>query len=574
MLLALAVASACSNNGGEGNNTPAPSNQGQVNNGEPLDAVTDPMAPYAETVKYTTVRGIDQNPQFPEGASWEANPVQDYIEKTLNVKGELLWTAPTDGEQYSQKVALDVASNEIPDIFLITGSNSLSLMNQLVEGDMIEDLTDEFEQYASEKVKGYFNSNPFAFQNAKFDGKLMGVPGAGSIANPMQVWVREDWRKKMSLPEPTTIENVRAVAKAFGTGDPDGNGEKDTIGLAAQEAFMSASFDLHTLDAINWSLKAFPMTWIEGEDGKVKWGGIQPEAKEALAVFREMYAEGGLDPAFGQKDGGQTTEDASAGKVGMVFQAWYAPYYPLGNTLRNDHTAEWKPYPLSDSEGNLQATTNPADTSFIVVRKGFEHPELAIKLLNLNTEISEQMVPELKDWYDKTTEAGTVFAAQNPAFMNAGVANPNDIMEKITLYKDILAGKADESMLTGKQVGDWAAIKFEQEKPWEDSLKDWQQLSEDDRNTALNNHIGAVAWLEGAGMWTEFPIVTVPNAFSGTSETMKNKWETLRTLQNQAYLQIILGSKDVDYFDTFVQEWKKQGGDQITAEVQEIVDKR
>jgi len=48
---------------------------------------------------------------------------------------------------------------------------------------------------------------------------------------------------------------------------------------------------------------------------------------------------------------------------------------------------------------------------------------------------------------------------------------------------------------------------------------------------------------------------------------METKWETLQKLEQESMLQIIMGEKDVSYFDTFVQQWKTLGGDQITAEV-------
>ena len=44
--------------------------------------------------------------------------------------------------------------------------------------------------------------------------------------------VRKDWLDKLGLQAPKTWDDVEAVAKAFTTQDPDGNGKKDTYGLA------------------------------------------------------------------------------------------------------------------------------------------------------------------------------------------------------------------------------------------------------------------------------------------------------------------------------------------------------
>ena len=54
-----------------------------------------------------------------------------------------------------------------------------------------------------------------------------------------------------------------------------------------------------------------------------------------------------------------------------------------------------------------------------------------------------------------------------------------------------------------------------------------------------------------------------------SSTTLK---AALDKLEDEMYLQIIVGEKPVDYFDEFVSQWKALGGDTLTEEVQAIVD--
>lgn len=42
-------------------------------------------------------------------------------------------------------------------------------------------------------------------------------------------------------------------------------------------------------------------------------------------------------------------------------------------------------------------------------------------------------------------------------------------------------------------------------------------------------------------------------------------------LEDETFMKIIMGAAPLDEFDKFVEEWKKQGGDIITAEVEEAV---
>lgn len=566
MMMAIAACSSSDkNNSSEAGNT----------NNPVVDENADPMAPYKETVNYTVVRSVNQDPKFPAGESYEKNSFQDYAEKTLNVKGKLLWTAPSDGDQYPKKLSLDIASNRIPDIFAIEGQNIVSMLNTLVEGDMIEDLTPYYEKYASQTVKDRYAQNPYAFNTVNFGGKMMAIPYGIEKEQPMLVWVREDWRKKLNLPEPKTIDDIRTISKAFATQDPDGNGKQDTLGLVAQSSSMySSAFDLHTLDSIYWAMNAFPATWIQGEDGKVKYGGIQPEAKAALSVLRDMYKEGSLDKEYGLKDGGKTTEDVSSGRAGMVFEAWYAPYYPLGNTLQNNPSADWKAYPLLSADGKLNVGANPSPAGYLVVKKGFKHPELLMKLINLSTEFKDKTIPELQDAYEKYEQAGTVSVAQHPQYVDLAVIEPAMIYNQQKKYNDILAGKADKSILLPTEISSFEQIEAEMKNPLENVLK--SSPTKEALNTAIANRIGFLAYNNAMKAVTdnESNIVVTPNAFAGQTATMVKSWADLQSLQKQAYLKIIIGSQPIDSFDSFVKQWNEQGGDQITQEVQAELDKR
>lgn len=56
----------------------------------------------------------------------------------------------------------------------------------------------------------------------------------------------------------------------------------------------------------------------------------------------------------------------------------------------------------------------------------------------------------------------------------------------------------------------------------------------------------------------------------GLTDTMQTKWANLKKLEDATILKIVLGQAPVSSFDDFVKQWKSQGGDQITAEVQKL----
>ena len=63
-------------------------------------------------------------------------------------------------------------------------------------------------------------------------------------------------------------------------------------------------------------------------------------------------------------------------------------------------------------------------------------------------------------------------------------------------------------------------------------------------------------------------------AFWGITETMEMNSASLGTLEEEVFVAIVTGAKGMDAFDAFVEQWKTQGGEQITAEVQEAVDRK
>ena len=54
---------------------------------------------------------------------------------------------------------------------------------------------------------------------------------------------------------------------------------------------------------------------------------------------------------------------------------------------------------------------------------------------------------------------------------------------------------------------------------------------------------------------------------------MVKKWANLKKKEDEVFLKIIIGDSDISAFDTFVTEWNAEGGEEITAEVQEAVSK-
>lgn len=77
------------------------------------------------------------------------------------------------------------------------------------------------------------------------------------------------------------------------------------------------------------------------------------------------------------------------------------------------------------------------------------------------------------------------------------------------------------------------------------------------------------AWAHPSRRWKR---TATPNGLPPSiphHPTSEQKKATLDKTELEAYVAIVTGAQPIDYFDTFVSEWKRLGGDAIAQEVQE-----
>ena len=94
-------------------------------------------------------------------------------------------------------------------------------------------------------------------------------------------------------------EALAAVAEAFVTQDPDGNGEDDTIGILGpgnSNHINDIGDNQFGLDPLFCSFQSYPQYWLQDEDGTVKYGSIQPETRVALEKIQKLYTDKLIDP--------------------------------------------------------------------------------------------------------------------------------------------------------------------------------------------------------------------------------------------------------------------------------------
>lgn len=569
-LLSLMVfVSACGNNAGNNNTTTGNAEANKTNTttettettepaAEPAVAA-DPFGKYPELVEFTTIRPTMNNPKFPDGESYEENVFNKFMEEKLNVKPKFVWMAPQDGDAYKKKLDLSIGGNDIPDVFQIVGKSITEVqatVKRLVEADMIEDLTSVYDQYASPAIKEAFASaDNRGLDLYKVDGKLYGIPNQGSLENFNFVWVRDDWRKKLNLAEPKTIEDVEAIAKAFKEKDPAGNGT--TVPMAMQ--MQTETDGLFGPGYIFDQFEAFPRLFYKDASDQVVYGGIQPQIKDSLKLIANLYKEGLIEKDFALKDTGQLQEVLASGRAGIVGQAWWGVWYPLFMTLQNVPDADWKPYAIpAKTNGKLNMGAMNTSNSVMVVKKGFKYPELPMKWLNVIKENdgTEWWIKTTQEKYKDANEKATVWGGMS-------ILRTDEILNQANEIVAAVNGEKDPTTLPFKNNDAFQQIKKFidelQTQPASKNVLQWQ-------NTR--------SWYDAMGSASKMGFNIVYSAFDGQTPTMEKKLTALNELQMKAYHRIIMGKADADAeFDQFVKDWKAQGGDDILKEINEALGK-
>ena len=541
------------------------------------EAKNTPYGKYPELITYTLGKMTGGNrSNMPERDTYEDNVYTRYLRECLNIQNKDVFEAMED--QYTVNVDMAIASGELPDVMVIEDRETLI---RLAEGGMIADLSEALENCASDGIKAMYDSYEVsALDSAMIDGRLMALPEPSFVDGPNLLWLRRDWMDELGLEAPDTMEEAVEIVRAFVEQDPGNNGEGNTIGLVCHsdltgETGYRYEFQLNTLFA---SYSAFPKQWILQEDGTVVYGSVQPQVKEALAEVRKLYEEKLLDDSFMLRTMANIAElidpeilvrnDSSepllAGKVGIFFGPWWCGYTVGDATLAQE--ADWQAYftPLAE-DGKFYTHMAEPTTKYVVASKECKNPEAAFKIINYLIEYEQ-------GWVDSGATSGLSTSDLYPLYNVYD--NANEIEVSYDCLKKYLAGEIgidDVDYSTHKLLkSDMEAITKLKKEPYDDfSLEYWNFEDEDLAKTNLPR---LVSIMVGDAPLVNEEYVPIYNSYDGRTKTMDSKWANLKKLEEETFAKIITGKVGIDAFDSFVEEWKASGGDEITKEVQEELD--
>lgn len=511
-------------------------------------ARTTPYGKYPEQLTYTLgkLSGAN-NSNLPDGETYENNAYTRLLNERLNVQNRDVFEAMD--EQYTDNVTMVIAQNDLPDVMIV---EDLDELQYLVDNDMIADLTDSYNNCMSDTIKNIYGSyGRDILDVVTFGGKIMAIPETNISDGPNLIWLRKDWMDALGLSAPRTLSDVEEIIRQFKEKDPGHNGAGNTVGLVCDTSLCGGCgySSEYTLDIIFAAYGAFPKQWIYDEDGNVVYGSVQPEAKEALAHIHELYKEGILDQDFLMRTSSNLIELIVDGQCGSFFGPWWAPNNPLMQAVEQNKDAEWQPYLIATEESGLTSyhTQNPSG-KYIVVRKGYEYPEIACKIVSVLFDYlryNDRDNQEIVDYYKENVDPTARPFAINVDYNNA---------------LQICYGELNHVFAGDKSADDLNVLEYSYYEACESYLKDAENASAEDW-AAYTSRITACKILND-GRTNK-----VESLYFGETETMVIDWWSLENLESDTYLKIVTGESSLDEFDRFVENWYQNGGETITKEV-------
>lgn len=479
------------------------------------------------------------NAKFAEGEDYSNNLWTKLFKEKHNVEVVVDWITT----EYDTKLNLAIASGELPDMFTV----NIVQLNQLMEAGMLEDLTSTYKQYASPSLVEMIEPNQDIIETAMYDGKLLAIPRLhyGDETSTSFLWARKDWLDENGIKEVKTIADFEKMMDAFKTKN---GAEFGTMLDKTLTSFFEMASSFH----------AYPKIWVDGPNGKIVYGATLPETKNALAKWAEWYKNGYINKDFATMDSSAMLRDAYNGAVGTYAQQNWAGWQVGQDMVKNAGDGTYfVSMNLPSVDGNkVMYPRQFSNGVYNVVRKGYEHPEVLVQLINTYIDVLNDSIKN-----------GTMTLEEVLPF------NTNDMHHITGPFKVEFAHYQDikdvsSSVITGNEnLGTGNATLFYNEiLKWKNEgdlvgLGRYLQMGHETASLVLGNaHVDNGQILK-TKVWGARP------------QAMLDYGTTLDDLLLEGYTKIIMGHEDISYYDTLIEAWRRAGGDEVTAAVNEMYGK-
>jgi multiple sugar transport system substrate-binding protein/putative aldouronate transport system substrate-binding protein len=496
---------------------------------------------------------------LPPGDSAGNNVYTRYLKEKYNINVIVDWSASI-GDNYNQKVSLAIASNTLPDALVVT----YDLILKAAKSDMLYDITEIFNKYASTQVQSILDStNGRAQKMVTFDGKMVALPHVMVKTDGVNVMnIQKHWLDQYGLPVPRTLDDIENAARIFKQKQPAGSATVPIVGVGKgsdpYSSFIKSSNNTNAFDPVFSAYDAFPGYFLDNGDGTAAYGSLSPNMKPALERLARWYKEGLLDPEVGTRD--NPDELVYANQAGIRFAPWWAIGYGNDDSFRNNPNANWQAYPVYTADGKWNVHLPAAGLNACLINKNASPDVVAAIIIMYNALVRDESSFDRStaiEWYPLRVVAApadeTEYTYHELTKVLQGITKPEDYNDPLSVYRllyndtlavrDVIPGYQPDRELA---VGDFDLTKS----------GDFQRLY----SVMIGDRPYATAIVD-----KEVYSITY-----SMTDTLSRVWPNLWKMELETGMKIITGQLDVNAWDKFVADWKAQGGQAALDEIVEL----
>ena len=477
-----------------------------------------------KTTKTLTYWCVFPVPSTKHGTTFADIPLYKEIEKKTGVK--VKFYHPPIGQEREQ-LNLMIASGDLPDIIEYNWLNQFpGGPEKALKDGIITPLNDLINNNAP-NLKRVLAANPDVDKMVKTDaGKYYVFPFLrldDVLLTYIGTMVRKDWLDDCGLPVPTTIDEWYVTLKAFK--------EKKN----AEAPLVLPGSTNNTMQAIKNTgafIGAYGIKYdFYLENGKVKYGPIEPAFKDFLVTMNKWYQEGLLDQDFG-------VTDRKGGDAKMLSDRAGALVGWAGGDMGKY---------LDAAEKNTGSRFDLVGAPYPTLKKG-EKPKFGHRTANYPGGFAAAISGRSKNKELAAKYLDFAFSEEGHMLMNFGIEGVSYRVEKgYPKYTDYITNNAQ--LTKSEAMGGY--LRASTSGPFVQDSRYFEQYQS--RHQQLN---AIKTWTNSDEAKHMLPPITATPEESSTLAALMNDIDTYR---EEAVIKFIFGVEPLTNFDKYVDQMKKLG---------------
>jgi putative aldouronate transport system substrate-binding protein len=424
---------------------------------------------------------------------------------------------------------LMVADGNLPDIVERNWTAYPGGPEKAIEDGVILRLNDIFEKYCP-NITAYLKANPEIDKMIRTDnGSYYCFPfirGDEILLCSAGLMVRKDWLDDLGLSMPETIDEWHTTLKAF----------KEKKNASAPFSFEYTSVFMDFIQ-FPYAYKAERNFYI-GDDGKIRYGAIEPGYRDWLTTFAQWYREGLVDPDIITQQFQQVSAKVTGDQTGVTVRS-------LGGGMgvwTNSARATNPKFQLAGAPVPVLKKGDKATFKINVDNPYGNNNSAAITTSCKNVEIAARLL----DW--NYSEAGRLF-------YNFGIEGESyTLVNGLPKYTDAVLNNSKGWPVAQSLA---AYVRSTDSGPFiQDGNYFLQYMTLPEQQEAIK------VWAGWEGKKYKVPPITPTVEESREFARIMNE---INTYRNEMFAKFLLGTESLANWDNFVSTVKRMGIDRAVA---------